>query len=184
MSRFFLDGDLFSTENISPFYLAGDNNGTPNPFDTRTLTEGWHSLRVVYEDDDGEVLEVVDVRFRVRNGANARLGLLYSETPNRNNPRALEGATLMQNRPYYIFWDGPDDEDVQSVTFWLDASRVRKENISPYDFAGTADNGNANGFRFMNNPGRHTIKAIIESCDICGVCTVREDDACFTVRAM
>lgn len=48
--------------------------------------------------------------------------------------------------------------------FFLDGERVQKENISPFDFTGTADNGRANP-SFSHYDRNHTIKAIIKECD-------------------
>jgi hypothetical protein len=73
--EFYVDNVLVNTERVPPFALGGDNRGILNGYDTSTLSEGPHTIKVVVRYQDGRVVED-SVQFNVR-----RAG------PNGNTPR-------------------------------------------------------------------------------------------------
>jgi hypothetical protein len=51
--RFAVDGVLLRTESVAPFSLGGDTGGAANPFDTRTLANGLHTLTAAVDRSGG-----------------------------------------------------------------------------------------------------------------------------------
>jgi hypothetical protein len=47
--RFYINGSLKSVETVSPYYLGGDDLGSPLGFDTRQLIDGDHTLMVEHQ---------------------------------------------------------------------------------------------------------------------------------------
>jgi len=89
--------------------------------------------------------------------------LLVSMSPNRANPRPLTGETLRNNA--YVFVQ--PDPDAVRVRFWLDAPTSQPprhvETAAPFDFAGTAANGNAAPFDTRSvQVGPHVIRVIVD----------------------
>lgn len=162
-SRFLLDGHFIHLEDKDPYYCGGrDSRGNPIPFDTRKISDGPHTLTILFVNDDWKVIEVIEIRFIVRNGDNSEAGILYSLNSDRSRAKPLNGASLDEGKNYYIFWEG----DADTVTFFLDGSHVLTENHDPYDLAGTANNGKANAFKFRDADfHKHTLKVIIEDCE-------------------
>lgn len=199
-SRFFVDGHLHDSRERIKYYCDGnrDNYGYSIPLDSHDLHDGHHELVILFLDDDWQILEVITVKFYVKNEGPSRRGIRYSEKSDRSNSKPLSGAKLERNTNYFIFWAG----DAESVTFWLDGTRIRKELSQPYDLAGTAENGKANpwNFRASDDSGKHTLKAIIQECwddEHCShnenkdtrntvptkeCCQWLKDEACFTVK--
>jgi hypothetical protein len=137
---------------------AGSNR--PHAFDTRDYADGHHSLVVKYEDEWGNILDVRYAYFKICNHRSARGGLQWSYKEDRRNAQPLQGAVLEENRSVYIFWKGRAD----SVTFFLDGVKIRTEFHEPFDFAGTADDGDAQAFRFVHDSRKkHTIRAVIQN---------------------
>jgi hypothetical protein len=163
--RFWLDdpsrsGPPIRVENLPPFDFAGTApNGTAQPFDTRGLSNGSHLVTVEVTLPGGRFFETQAV-FTV---ANADHSLLVSQSPNRANPSPLAGETLRGN--VYVFVQ--PDPDATRVRFWLDAPisqpPTHTENTAPFDFAGTATNGNAAPFDTRPlRRGLHVIRATVD----------------------
>jgi hypothetical protein len=51
--RFYINTSIKSVENYAPYYLGGDNNGTPIGWDTKQLQDGIHTLTVKHIKNDG-----------------------------------------------------------------------------------------------------------------------------------
>jgi mannan endo-1,4-beta-mannosidase len=73
-------GSAFSTDSSGPFDLAGTaSNGTAKPFDTRTLSEGSHSVAARVRHTDG-TSETMSATFTVANGGVASSSLWNNST--------------------------------------------------------------------------------------------------------
>jgi hypothetical protein len=163
--RFWLDdpartGPPRQVENAPPFDFAGTApGGSALAFDTRGVPNGVHSVLAEVTLAGGRT-ETLFSTFGVVNTAPV---LLVSTSPNRSNPRPLGGAALRNNA--YVFVQ--PDPDAVRIRFWLDAPRSQSprhvETATPFDFAGTAANGNAAPFDARSvQRGPHVIRAIVD----------------------
>jgi lysophospholipase L1-like esterase len=94
---------------------------------------------------------------------NSGYELLTSTSADRSNSTALGGSVLSDNA--HVFVTGPTT-NVRRVIFSLDGTAVMTESVAPYDFAGTAVDGNANPYdtRRLAN-GMHVISVVIQYYD-------------------
>ncbi|MBY5991724.1 metallophosphoesterase [Ferrimonas balearica] len=65
--------------------------------------------------------------------------ILLSDSPDRSDPRPLAGASV--SGPIYVFIS--PDTGLDQVQFFIDGSRVKTENVSPWDLGGTASDRSA-----------------------------------------
>jgi hypothetical protein len=63
---FYIDNDLKSTENYYPYFLGGDNSGTPKGWDTKQLSNASHQLKVTVTSSDNKVSDA-SLSFNVDN---------------------------------------------------------------------------------------------------------------------
>jgi hypothetical protein len=170
-ASFWLDNPTMSAtprriENTAPWDFAGGTVTTASPFDTRTISEGSHTITVALDTTTG-TREVVHATFTVANQTapppTPLHRLLISTSADRASPSLVDGATVSGN--IYVFTD--PESDTTRVRFWLDnpqrAGSPRKvESNAPWDFAGTETNRNAIPFntRSVAN-GSHVITAEI-----------------------
>lgn len=63
---FYIDNVLYRTENSSPYCMVGDTGGPCRPFDTTTLTNGAHSIKVVMTYNTSQTVQKT-VNFNVNN---------------------------------------------------------------------------------------------------------------------
>ena len=163
--RFWLDnptrtGPPRQVENVPPFDFAGTAaNGSAQAFDTRRLTNGSHVVSAEVTLSGGQIVPLQGT-FSV---ANADPALQVSASPNRSNARPLATATVRNN--VYVFLR--PDPDATRVRFWLDTTTSQPphhtETAAPYDFEGTAANGNATPFDTRSIArGPHVIRAIVD----------------------
>ncbi len=74
--------------------------------------------------------------------------LVMTDSPQRTNPRALDGATV--SSPLYV--ELLPTEGVSRVRFFVEEQQVKNEGVAPYDMGGTASNGEAQPFSLANYP--------------------------------
>jgi len=163
--RFWLDdpartGPPSHVELLPPFDFAGTApNGNATPFDTRGLPSGAHVVSAEVTLSGGQIVPL-QATLTV---ANVDPALLVSIHPNRSNPHPLAGTNARNN--VYVFLE--PDPDATRVRFWLDAATSQPphhtETTAPYDFEGTAANGNATPFDTRTiGRGPHVIRAIVD----------------------
>lgn len=173
---FYLDDQSMSasprrTEGTAPFDFAGGTLSVANAFDTRTISDGVHTITAKVTTSGGT--EVTTAAFTVSNAAPpppppppppSGYALHVSASSDRSAPADLAGATRSGN--VYVF-TAPATETVQ-VRFYLDDPAMsgaprRTENTGPWDFAGgTAAAAIAFDTRTIANGG-HSITAAIDT---------------------
>lgn len=173
--RFFVDdpnmaGSPRTIERSAPWDFAGTaNNGTAIPFNASNLPSGSHVVTASIDRSDGSTL-AVSATFSVGDSSPPPSGahqLEVSLSPDRSSPTPLEGAVLAGN--VYIFV--PPATGISRVRFFLDDPQMTGpprliEKNGPWDFAGTATNGNAKPFDVSPlSPGPHVVTAAIDLSD-------------------
>jgi hypothetical protein len=156
------------TESGAPWDFAGGTATTANPFDTRTVGDGTHSITAVVTLSTGSKVTVTN-SFIVANNTTTSLSsgtgtytLVVSSSNTRTSAAPLAGSALSGNR--YIFLTPATG--VSQVRFWLDnpgatGTPRHTESASPWDFAGgTATTANAFDTRTVAN-GSHTVTAAV-----------------------
>jgi hypothetical protein len=162
--RFFLDDPSMSgaprrTDTVDPWDFAGGTATAATAFDVRTLAAGGHTVTAAI-DETGGTTQIASASFTVVAGSQ----LLAGVSPLRADAPPLEGQTV--NGSIYVF--ALSDVAVSQVRFFLDDPTMSGlprlvETVGPYDFAGTAGNGNANPFNtVILSGGSHTITAAID----------------------
>jgi len=182
--RFYLDDPEMNhaperTEGSYPYDFAG-SFGSPSvtrPFDTDTLSNGWHTVTAEVTYASGEV-EVLHADFEVRNGAGGSTAppvvslepalLFLRNIADPNAPGLLlQGAQVAG--PIFIFVSDPGD--IKRVMFYLDdplrsTAPHRTEEHPAYDFEGSYGAGIPNPFDTRSlGDGTHTVTAVIERVD-------------------
>jgi hypothetical protein len=135
----------FWVQLVSPYDLSGTlKDGTANLFDTRLLLNGSHTLTVDLLRANG-TFERRTVSFTVDNPApTAAQKLQVSTSAKRTSPVDLQGRTLTGSVAVFI----TPTTSVKSVAFWLDKTNLTVaprsvDSAAPFDFNGTANNGQA-----------------------------------------
>jgi hypothetical protein len=171
--RFYLDdpqrtGTPIKTEGLAPWDFAGTaGDGSANPYGTTALPNGQHNITAAI-DKSGGGTEVVTSTFTVSNTAPppppSAFSLQASAAASRSAPVPLQSRTA--SGTIYVFVNPASG--VTQVRFWLDnpqmtGSPIKIENAGPWDFAGTAANGNANPYATtaLAN-GQHSITAAVD----------------------
>ena len=155
---FYLDGasSPVQQERYTPYDFAGGEANAANPFDTRTLANGMHTVTA-------EILKSgsskkVSSSFLVDNGSGLRNQLLVSSSPARGGAKKLEGETLSGNA--YIFL--VPGQTVRSIAFYLDGDLKQTERYAFYDAAGTEVDGNSRALDTSSlSEGQHTMRAVM-----------------------
>ncbi len=165
---FTLDGTEFSTEASAPYDFAGTaptgrcRRCSPSayPFESNLLTLGEHVITATVHMGDGSQ-QIVAGSFGVAN--TTPHDLMVSSSSRRRSAETLEGSTLTGRR--YVFLGNIRDSiaGLRDVTFYLDGAFLSRERRTPYDAAGTLQNGAAAPLdtRTLAN-GSHTITAVVE----------------------
>jgi Bacterial Ig domain/Putative Ig domain len=164
-ARFWLDdptrtGPPRQVENLPPFDFAGTAaNGSAQALDTRRLPNGPHVVSAEVTLSGGQIVQL-QATFTV---ANADPALQVSVSSNRSNPRPLAARTVWD--VVYVFLE--PNPYATRVRFWLDASPSQPphhtELAAPFDFEGTAPNGNAMPFDTRSiAPGLHVMWATVD----------------------
>ncbi len=176
--RFWLDdpdrsGSPDKVERTGPWDFAGTAaNDLAIPFDTTQLSDGTHSITAEITLSAGGT-EVVTSEFTVANGGGGEdpppppppsdYGLVVSTSPDRSSPVPLTGESVADD--IYVFTS--PDTGTKQVRFWLDdpdmsGSPDKVEKSGPWDFAGSASNGDANPYDTTQlDDGTHSITAEI-----------------------
>jgi hypothetical protein len=149
---------------LSPYDMNGTSkDGKANLFDTRQLLNGPHTLTVEVLRVNG-TLERRTVSFTVNNPAPAvTQKLQVSTSANRTSPQDLQGRTLTGSVAIFV----APATSVKNVAFWLDKTNLTvvprsTDSASPFDFNGTASNGQAVRFNVGTlTAGSHRIAARI-----------------------
>jgi hypothetical protein len=92
-------------------------------------------------------------------GGGSGHAIVWSAQANRTAPTVLEGASVAGT--IYAFLS--PEVGVTRVRFYLDGVLRQTENAAPFDFAGTAPNGTAQGFNTTQiSDGPHDITAVVD----------------------
>jgi hypothetical protein len=118
---FYVDGALKWTEKIAPYVFNGDGN----KLDTKTLTDGSHTLKVVATPGTGAKAEV-SATVQVANTAPPPAAPLTVTSSIAN------GSTLAGS----IAWTATPSATVSKVDFFIDGALKWTENIAPYVYNG------------------------------------------------
>jgi len=156
--EFRLDGGRMTTDSTPPFDLAGTSGSRGRPargLDTTVLADGTHTIVFTVRFRGGSTQRST-ATFIVDNGALAK-SIRYSSSPQRSASLPLDGSSLT-GRQVYIYV-GPTDRIIgASVRFRRNGRVNRVESQAPYDFAGTARNGDARPFTLTGlRRGTHTV---------------------------
>ena len=143
--RFYLDGQFVWQEGKAPYFLGGDQSGTPNGFDTRSWIDGAHTLRVDVRSSNGSTTST-QIPFTVDNGSGISISGL-------GNNQTVSGTIDVEVQV--------DSSSIDRVRFYLDGQFVWQEGKSPY-FLGGDSNGVPNGFdtRAWSN-GAHVLAVTV-----------------------
>ncbi|HLT20939.1 MAG TPA: hypothetical protein VKZ96_15885 [Thermomicrobiales bacterium] len=177
---FQLDGSYHGVENNPPYDFMGGSTGEAEPWNTKSVTDGQHTIRAVIERKTGADVTVT-ATFTVANSPTAatptpsptpkspptatptqasgsNYSLVYSLSSQRSDPAPLAGAVVIGK--LYIFTT-PDTAAIEEITFYLDGEYVSEEENDPYDFKGGTV-ASANDWNTTKVPdGQHTIEAEI-----------------------
>ena len=145
---------------LTPYDLNGTlSSGLANMFDSRVLLNGAHTLTVELLRLNGTV-ERRTVSFNVNNPAPAvTQKLQVSTSATRTNPVDLQGRTVTGSVAIFV----TPTTSVKSVAFWLDTTNLTTsprstDATAPFDFNGTANNGQATLFNVGSlTAGQHRI---------------------------
>lgn len=170
--EFILNGKRFSTENVSPYALAGDSNGK---FYAWTPAVGSHTLKVIPysgKDRTGRAGVPLQVSFTVASGSvstpapkpgggagAAVTNLALISTATQKELRTLtHGSTITRSVDGTAFSVRADTGgSVGSVEFILNGRRLTTENIAPYAIAG---DGGGKYHAWKPAAGKHSLKVI------------------------
>jgi hypothetical protein len=120
---FYVDGVVKWTEKVAPYVFNGDGS----KLDTKTLTDGSHTLKVVATSGSGAKAEV-SATVQVANAAPAAP---FSVTSSIANGSTLAGS---------VAWTATPSTTVSKVDFYIDGALRWTENAAPYVYNG---DGNA-----------------------------------------
>ncbi len=166
---FFFDNPQHSgapqqTEQSAPFDFAGASGDAANALDTSKLKDGVHTVTGVFSLSDGKT-RVATSTFLVNNSGKWSDALLVSDTPSRLGGNPLEGRTVAGNAYIYLVPQAPASQ----VEYYLDNPKrsgtpQQSERYAFFDFAGTAQSGEANAFDTRKlSSGKHTITAVFST---------------------
>ena len=176
-------------ESAGPFDFAGtENNGKATAYNTTQLSEGSHEItaRIILNNSNIKVLHSIftvlnhlpqedpindedpipdpdtdpDIPDEEENSTN---NLMISSSPDRSNSIPLEDKTV--SGVIYVYTRS--DMNISRVSFYLDdpgmiLSPFKTERLTPFDFAGTKDNGQAAAYNTIRlSDGPHEITARI-----------------------
>jgi hypothetical protein len=147
---------------FNPYDLNGTlSNGTANLLDSRLLLNGSHTLTAEVLRLNGTV-DRRTVSFNVNNPAStATQRIQVSTTATRSNAVVLNGQTLSGSVAVFV----APTTSVKTVEFWLDKTNLTAsprsiDTAAPFDFNGTANNGQATLFNVGSlATGSHRIAA-------------------------
>lgn len=138
--EFRLDGRALISDSSAPYDLARNRGRVARGLDTTLLANGTHTVTAVVRLRNGRTQRST-ATFIVDNGQLAKT-IQYSTSPNRSAAQPLDGATVT-GRQAYIFISPTTPVVGASVYFFRNGRLNRVESQIPYDFAGTARNGDA-----------------------------------------
>lgn len=141
--EFRLDGRALISDGTAPYDLARNRGRLARGLDTTLLTNGTHTVTAVVRLRNGTTQRFT-ATFVVDNGQLAKT-IRYSTSPDRSTSQPLDGAVL-GGRQVYIFVSPTTPVADSTVWFFRNNRLNRVESRIPYDFAGTARNGDARPF--------------------------------------
>ena len=162
--NFYLDDDPtpYRQERYAPYDLSGGSEAAANPFDTRRLDNGMHTVSAELVRAGGS--ERVSSSFLVDNGGSLRNRLLVSDSPSRRDAKPLTGQTLSGNAYIFLVPEEAPDQRVRSVAFYLDGTLKQTERVAFYDAAGTEVDGGSRALDTSSlSSGEHTVRAVIRT---------------------
>jgi len=147
---------------LIPYDLNGTlSNGTANMFDSRLLLNGTHTVTAEVVRLNGTI-DRRTVSFNVNNPPpTVTQRIQVSTSPTRSNPADLNGQSLSGSVAIFV----APTTGVKSVEFWLDKTNLTVsprsvDSSAPFDFNGTAANGQATMFNVGSlAAGSHRIAA-------------------------
>ena len=166
---FFLDnpkpsGAPQQTEQSAPFDFAGASGDAANALDTTRLKDGVHTVTGVFSLSNGQTKTVTST-FLVNNSGKWSDTLLVSDAPSRLGGSPLEGRTVSGGAYIYLV----PQTSASKVDFYLDNPKRSgtpqvSERYAFFDFAGTAQNGEAKAFDTRKlSKGQHTVTAVVST---------------------
>ncbi|BAC90112.1 galactose oxidase-like domain-containing protein [Gloeobacter violaceus] len=182
--RFFLDnpsgsGTPTQVENTAPYDFKGGSATQANPFDTKTISDGQHTITASISLSAGGT-QTVSSTFTVANSGPppSTFSLQSSTSPGRSGPTPLQGKTVSGN--LYVFLT--PESGVTQVRFFLDnpsgsGTPTQVETVAPFDFkGGTTTAARPFDTKTVSN-GSHTITASVTLSSG----TIQTTSATFTV---
>jgi hypothetical protein len=160
--EFLIDGKSVNIDRNAPWDLVGGNANRAQPFDTKTLAEGTHSISAIASFDDGRTVRVTD-DFTVDNLPDGQpaFDLRMAHGPDLAASDDLQSATLTGDNNF-IFLEG-DPASVTRVEFLLDGEVVRTERSLPWTVSGrfgNADRDEPFDISLLRD-GEHSVSAIV-----------------------
>ena len=156
---FSLDGNLSHSESSAPWDFAGSSAATANPFDTKTLVNGSHTIAAKYYFGDG-TSQTAQATFAVNNAPPP--AVVYSTSTARTSPMPLNGA-VFGGQTIYIF--AVDTGTTSKVSFSVDGQPIHVESFAPYDYAGSTTTGAIGTDLSTWTAGSHRIDALYNQAD-------------------
>jgi hypothetical protein len=158
-----MSGAATHVEHFTPFDFVGTaDDGTAEAWVTSSLALGTHTITQLVTPTSGAP-ESYTATFTL--GVTSTYTLLVSTSSSRSSPSSLAGSSLSGSA--YIFTSNstrtPDPTGITQVRYWLDDTAMsgtptHVENVVPYDFVGTADDGSAEAWNAGSlASGTHTI---------------------------
>ncbi len=170
--KFYLDdpertGSPIQTEGIAEYDFAGTaSSGSANPFNAGNLSSGAHTITAEVRRTNNTT-QIINAPFTVASGGGGEYELMLSYSSNRSG--AVPFPSQVNATNIYAFVSPVTG--VSQVKFYLDdpqqnGTPIQIENLTPYDFKGTASSGNANPFNAASlSSGQHTITAVVKKTD-------------------
>lgn len=157
---FYLDGKLFSVENITAFDLARTKpGGNAYPLDTTLLTNGAHTVKASIRFANSRKSDV-SATFTVSNGVDVK-SIQVSKAANRANSAKLDGTS--QSGKVAIFLGLTASIQGACVVFMIDGKTMTTECSSPYDLGGTGHDGSAVLYDVNKvSKGKHVLKVLVK----------------------
>ena len=159
-----MSGTPTHVESFAPYDFVGTaDDGSAEALSAASLTPGTHTITQTVTPTSGSA-QTSTSSFTI-GSTGSTFTLLVSTSSSRGSPTSLNGATLSGSA--YVFTSdatrGISPAGITQVRYWLDNTAMSGtpthiENLPPYDYAGTADDGSAEAWTTSGvSAGKHTI---------------------------
>jgi hypothetical protein len=160
-----MSGAATHVEKVAAYDFAGTaGDGTADPWVTTSVADGTHTITQSVTTTSGTV-ESYTATFTIGVASSSTYTLLVSASATRSSPSSLAGKSLSGSA--YIFTSdstmSATPAGITQVRYWLDDTAMtgtptHVENVAPYDFVGTADDGTGEPWSTSTvATGTHTI---------------------------